>query len=61
MRRYNMYLEAKILKAMAFVVSAMFFLTIPLNVSAFQHDAEYYELEKQFKDQWLADDKSWQH
>jgi arylsulfatase len=52
-----MYLEAKILKAMAFVVSAMFFLTIPLNVSAFQHDAEYYELEKQFKDQWLADDK----
>ena len=24
---------------------------------AAQHDAEYYELEKQFGDQWLKDDK----
>jgi arylsulfatase len=52
-----MLIEVKNLKAMVFVVSAMFLLTVPLNVPAAQYDAEYYELEKQFGEQWLADDK----
>ena len=53
-----MLIKAKILRAMVIiVVSAMFLLTVPLNAPAAQYDAEYYELEKQFGDQWLADDK----
>ena len=39
------------------VASIALMLTVSLSPQAAQFDAEYYELEKQFGKQWLADDK----
>jgi len=37
--------------------SVMFLLSVSLSAPAAQYDAEYYELEKQFGEQWRADDE----
>ena len=43
--------------AAVYIVSVTFLLAVSLSTQAAQYDAEYYELEKQFGGQWLADDK----
>ncbi len=49
-------MRAKIGKAAACAASVALLLTVSLSTQAAQFDAEYYELEKQFGDQWASDD-----
>ncbi len=52
-----MDIKTKIEYTLAQGVAMTLLLAVSLNTQAVQYDAEYYELKKQFGDQWLADDK----
>jgi arylsulfatase A-like enzyme len=49
--------KVKFGNAAAWIAAVIFLLAVSLSAQAAQYDAEHYELEKQFGDQWLADDK----
>ncbi len=51
-----MDMNGKIGHAVVCVASVALLLTVSLSAQAAQFDAEYYELEKQFGDQWASDD-----
>ena len=52
-----MYVKKKNQKILIWVAFAAFFHFLPLSAWSIQQDAEYYELEKQFSEQWQADEK----
>lgn len=57
LRNFIMDTKVKFGNAAAWIAAVIFLLAVSLSAQAAQYDAEHYELEKQFGDQWLADDK----
>jgi len=54
---FKMGIKNKIGKAAVWVTAVACLFVVSLSARAAQYDAEYYELEKQFGERWLADDK----